>query len=77
MRNDKQARITALEESLASGLERPQIIRYIVEPSPGGPRTIGARRPDGKTIDRRQDEAEGRFRARAMRELYGTEASEK
>lgn len=65
---DRRQRLAALEARLVSP-PRAKIIRFIVEPSPGGPRTISARGTDGRVIPKRPRESDEAFRIRAKREL--------
>jgi hypothetical protein len=65
---DRRQRLASLEARLVLP-PRAKIIRFIVEPSPGGPRTISARSIDGHVIPKRPRESDEAFRIRAAHEL--------
>lgn len=68
MPSDKRQRLAMLETRLAPA-RITRMIRFIVEPSPDGARTVSARGTDGRVIERRQRETDDAFQARALREL--------
>lgn len=65
------ARIARCETLSPAVTAVPRFMILAVQPSAMGPHTTAARRPGGPSIERRLDETEGAFLARAESELWG------